>query len=151
VAPVDVAAGDPEVDPEVRPSEAPAEARGRPARREPPRTAKVGSPGPAPSSRAPAPPAGPEPRGAPVVPPGSGPPAGVQEAVAHMARSDWRGCIRAARAAPRSPEVLGARMNCALRANDTAELRATCGEMRAHYPTHPQTQSCDALLRAYAP
>ncbi len=66
-----------------------------------------------------------------------------------MSRSDWRGCIRAARAAPRSPEVLGARMNCALRANDTSELRATCAGMRAHYPSHPQTSACDSLLRAY--
>lgn len=85
------------------------------------------------------------------VPPPSagGPPAGVQDAVAHMGRSDWRGCIRAARAAPRSPEILGARMSCALRAEDHDELRATCREMRAHYPSHPQTQSCASILRGY--
>lgn len=82
-------------------------------------------------------------------PPGSGPPAGVQDAVAHMQRSDWRGCIRAARSAPRSPEILGARMSCAIQAHDTAELRATCAELRAHYPLHPQTRSCDSILAAY--
>lgn len=92
----------------------------------------------------------------PVAPPSSvpapsagGPPAGVQDAVAHMGRSDWRGCIRAARAAPRSPEILGARMSCALRAEDHDELRATCRELRTHYPSHPQTQSCASILRGY--
>lgn len=79
-------------------------------------------------------------------PEAGGPPAGVQDAVAHMARSDWRGCIRAARAAPRSPEILGARMSCALRAEDHDELRATCREMRTHYPSGPYTSTCLSLL-----
>ncbi len=67
-----------------------------------------------------------------------------------MQRSDWPGCIRATHAAPRSPEILGARMSCALRAHDGDELRRTCAEMRAHYPSHPQTSSCEAILRAGA-
>ena len=98
-----------------------------------------------------APPVAPPSAPPPSIPPPSagGPPAGVQDAVAHMGRSDWRGCIRAARAAPRSPEILGARMSCALRAEDHDELRATCRELRAHYPSHPQTQSCASILRGY--
>lgn len=106
---------------------------------------------PRPAPRPEEPPAAPPqaPPAPPGPPPGSGPPAGVQDAVAHMQRADWQGCIRAARAAPRSPEILGARMSCALRANDRDELRATCTEMRRHYPSHPQTQSCASLLRAY--
>ncbi len=93
---------------------------------------------PAPSvSSAPAPPA---------QPPSGGPPAGVREATEHMGRQDWRGCIRVARASPRSPEILGARMSCSLQANDTAELRATCAELRAHYPTHGYTRACEQML-----
>src|SRR5690606_2351228 len=98
---------------------------------------------PAPSA-ADGPPADPGARGAPALPPGAGPPAGVEDAVAHLARSDWRGCSRAGRAAPRPPEIRGARMSCARRASGAAELRATCAEMRAHYPAHPQTQRCDS-------
>ncbi len=130
---------------EASPAREPEAAEGRPVRAPRPRTARA-EPAPPPATSVGAPSPSPAPTGPP---PGSGPPAGVQEAVAHMSRSDWRGCIRAARAAPRSPEILGARMNCALRANDTSELRATCAEMRAHYPSHPQTSSCDSLLRAY--
>ncbi len=111
----------------------------------PPDTPPPDAPEPA-SPGAPAPPSAPS---STSTPPAGGPPAGVQAAVARMQESDWRGCIRATHSAPRSAELLGARMNCALRAGDRAEMRSTCAEMRAHYPSHPQTRSCEQILQAY--
>jgi hypothetical protein len=79
-------------------------------------------------------------------PPAFGPPAGVQETTDRMAVRDWRGCIETARRSPRSPQILSARMSCALQANDNDELRATCAELRQHYPEHAYTRTCETLM-----
>ncbi len=67
-----------------------------------------------------------------------------------MSRSDWQGCLRESRRHPRSAELLGARMSCANSAHDAAALRATCDEIRQHYPQHGYNQACAALMRAQA-
>ncbi|MCB9591366.1 MAG: protein kinase [Sandaracinaceae bacterium] len=98
------------------------------------------------------PPAAPTPAEAtPVAPtsgrPPGGPPAGVEETVEYMGRGDYAGCIRESRRHPRSIQLLGARMSCAIHGNDDAELRSTCGEIRQHYPDHAYNRTCDSMMQ----
>jgi serine/threonine protein kinase len=123
---------------EATPDEAPPQRR---------RVARTLEPARAPELEPPSAPAAPPQPQAPAGPPPAGPAPGIVETVEFQRVQDWQGCIRSTHRFPRSEPLLGQRLSCAAAADDDAELRATCAELRQHYPRSGYLGAC----RSYGP
>ncbi len=71
----------------------------------------------------------------------------VYRASEHMARRDFRACLRELDGAEETIRVLSMRMNCANSAGDRETLDQTCRTMRERYPRHVFNQTCRTLQR----
>jgi hypothetical protein len=76
------------------------------------------------------------------------PEAGVAEAIAAMERSDWAGCIRAARSVPATSRTLQVQFTCGLQ-SDRGAARRACEQHATRFPEHPFSRSCQQIVATF--